>query len=163
MSEETANEFTSLEKEALICGRCGYCRSACPVYNAVGWESAAPRGKISMAREIFSHGNQTKCSAEFVGRMAQCTLCGACASECSTAIDTRKLWLELRKRIAELGKEPKAYRDMRNNLLARKNISTYPLSSPRRPRSPWRLPRYLPRPGLISPRWAGKNGVAASR
>ena len=126
MSEKSVKPFTNPEKEALICGRCGYCRSACPVYNAVGWESAAPRGKISMAKEIFSYGNQAKCSAEFVGRMAQCTLCGACAAECSTAIDTRKLWLELRKRIVELGKEPKAYRAMQNNLLARKNISTFP-------------------------------------
>ncbi len=126
MTEKTARLFTNLEKEALICGRCGYCRSTCPVYNAVGWESAAPRGKISLAREIFSHGDQAKCSAEFVRRMAQCTLCGACAGECSTEIDTRKLWLELRKRIVELGKEPKAYRTMQANLLARKNISTFP-------------------------------------
>jgi heterodisulfide reductase subunit D len=126
MSEKTAHLFTNLEKEALICGRCGYCRSACPVYNVVGWESAAPRGKIAMAKEIFSYGNQAKCSAEFVRRMAQCTLCGACAGECSTAIDTRKLWLELRKRIVELGKEPEAYRAMQNNLLIRKNISTFP-------------------------------------
>jgi Fe-S oxidoreductase len=126
MTEKTARSFTNLEKEALICGRCGYCRSACPVYNAVGWESAAPRGKISLAREIFSHGDLAKCSAEFVRRMAQCTLCGACAGECSTGIDTRKLWLELRKRIVELGKEPKAYRTMQANLLARKNISTFP-------------------------------------
>jgi Fe-S oxidoreductase len=58
--------------------------------------------------------------------MAQCTLCGACAGECSTNIDTRAVWLELRKRIVEMGKEPKAYRAMQKNLLARKNISTFP-------------------------------------
>jgi Fe-S oxidoreductase len=126
MSEKSAKPFTNLEKEALICGRCGYCRSACPVYNVVGWESAAPRGKISLAKEIFSYGNQAEPSEEFVRRMAQCTLCGACAGECSTAIDTQKMWLELRKRIVELGREPKAYRALQNNLLARKNISNFP-------------------------------------
>jgi len=126
MSEPSAKPFTSLEKEALICGRCGYCRSACPVYNVIGWESAAPRGKMTMAKEFFSYGNRAGLSEEFVHRMAQCTLCGACTGECSTAIDTRKTWLELRKRIVELGKEPKAYRSMQNNLLARKNISTFP-------------------------------------
>ena len=60
MSEPSAKPFAGLEKEALICGRCGYCRSACPVYNVIGWESAAPRGKISMAKEIFSHGNRCR-------------------------------------------------------------------------------------------------------
>jgi len=127
MSEKlVVKPFTGLEKEALICGRCGYCRSACPVYNVVGWESAAPRGKIAMAKEIFSYGSRAGLPAEFVRRMAQCTLCGACAGECSTAIDTRKMWLELRKRIVDLGQEPQAYRAMRDNLLARKNISTFP-------------------------------------
>jgi heterodisulfide reductase subunit D len=126
MSEPSTKPFTGLEKEALICGRCGYCRNACPVYNVVGWESAAPRGKISMAKEIFSYGSRAGLPAEFVRRMAQCTLCGACTGECSTAIDTRKMWLELRKRIVERGQEPQAYRAMRDNLLARKNISTFP-------------------------------------
>lgn len=57
--------------------------------------------------------------------MAQCTLCGACARACSTSIDTRTLWLELRKRIAGLGKGPEAYNTIRENLLAHKNISTF--------------------------------------
>jgi heterodisulfide reductase subunit D len=125
MREIITKPFTGMEDEALICGRCGYCRSACPVYNVVGWESATPRGKIAKAKEIFSHGKQTELSAEFVQRMAQCTLCGACAQECSTGIDTRKMWLELRKRIAALGREPKAYKALRDNLQEKKNISNF--------------------------------------
>jgi len=125
MSKESEKAYSTLEKESLICGRCGYCRSACPVYRVVGWESAAPRGKISMAREIFSKQNPNKVSDDFVKRLSQCTLCGACANECSTDIDTRKLWLDLRRRIADLGKEPKAYGAIRDNLLANKNITTF--------------------------------------
>ena len=101
MSESWVKPFTGLEKEALICGGCGYCRNACPVYHVIGWESAGPRGKMAAAKEIFSLGSRNELPEEFVQRMAQCTLCGACAGECSTAIDTRKTWLELRKRIVE--------------------------------------------------------------
>ena len=126
MSESLIKPFTGLEKEALICGRCGYCRNACPVYNVIGWESAGPRGKMAAAKEIFSRGGCNELPEEFVQRMAQCTLCGACAGECSTAIDTRKTWLELRKRIVERGQEPQAYRRLRDNLAARKNISNFP-------------------------------------
>jgi len=125
MTSEDKSLFTTLEREALICGRCGYCRSSCPVYQVLGWESATPRGKISMAKDIFSKENQAALSEEFVQRVAQCTLCGACAEVCSTCIDTRSLWLELRKRIAGLGRGPKAYDAIRENLLANRNISTF--------------------------------------
>jgi heterodisulfide reductase subunit D len=124
VSKEADSQYTDLEKEALICARCGYCRSDCPVYRVVGWESASPRGKISMAREIFAKKPAGEIPDDFVKRIAQCTLCGACANECSTDIDTRKLWLDLRHRIAALGKEPKAYDALRDNLVANKNITT---------------------------------------
>ncbi len=125
MHDKSDKLYSTLEKEALICGRCGYCRSACPVYRVVGWESATPRGKISMARDIFSKKQTKPVTDDFVKRLSQCTLCGACANECSTSIDTRKLWLDLRRRIAALGKEPKAYDAIRDNLLANKNITTF--------------------------------------
>ncbi|MEQ8200431.1 MAG: (Fe-S)-binding protein [Syntrophomonadaceae bacterium] len=123
MSKETS-PYTNLEKEALICARCGYCRSECPIYKVIGWESATPRGKISMARELFSKQQGAEIPDEFVNRIAQCTLCGACANECSTDIDTRRLWLDLRRRIAELGREPKAYDAIRDNLMSNRNITT---------------------------------------
>jgi len=125
MTTEEKNFFTTLEKESLICGRCGSCRSSCPVYQVLGWESASPRGKISIAREIFAKGNKGALTDDFVQRVAQCTLCGACANACSTCIDTRSLWLEMRKRIAQQGKGPKSYEAIRNNLIAKKNISTF--------------------------------------
>lgn len=126
MSKASDSLYSTLEKEALICGRCGCCRSACPVYRVVGWESASPRGKISIAKEIFSRQQPDGLTEDFVRRLSQCTLCGACANECATSIDTRKLWLDLRERIADLGREPKAYDAIKNNLLANKNITAFP-------------------------------------
>lgn len=116
--------YSTLEKEALICARCGYCRNACPIYQVIGWESATPRGKISLAREIFALDQEEQMTDEFVQRLSQCTLCGACADSCSTDIDTRRLWIELRERIAKKGKAPKGYQALRHNLIANKNITT---------------------------------------
>jgi heterodisulfide reductase subunit D len=123
VSDAKESNYTNLEKEALICARCGYCRTECPIYQVVGWESATPRGKISMAKDLFAKGSGTEIPEDFVKRISQCTLCGACANECSGSIDTRRLWLDLRRRIAALGKEPKAYDAMRDNLLANRNIT----------------------------------------
>ncbi|MGR6836378.1 (Fe-S)-binding protein [Syntrophomonas erecta] len=124
MSGQNQNFFTTLENEALICARCGSCRSSCPVYQVIGWESATPRGKISLAKDVFVKGSEL--SQQFVERINQCTLCGACGTVCATSIDTRKLWLEIRKRIAAQGQAPKPFQQLRDNLVKNYNISTFP-------------------------------------
>ena len=117
--------YNSLEQEALICARCGYCRGVCPVYQTIGWESATPRGKISIARQVFALKDQQKFTDEFVHRVTQCTLCGACAQACSTDIDLRRLYMDLRERIADMGKSPKGYTALQANLAANRNITTF--------------------------------------
>jgi len=117
--------YNSLEQEALICARCGYCRGVCPVYRAVGWESATPRGKISIARQVFALKDQHKLSDEYVHRVSQCTLCGACATACSTDIDLRRLYLDLRARIASMNMSPKGYTALQANLAANRNITNF--------------------------------------
>lgn len=121
----STKEFTDLAQETLICARCGYCRAVCPIYQVIGWESATPRGKISLAKDIFAKGRKDALSDDFVRRIAQCTLCGACGDVCSAGIDVRGLWLALRRRLADLGKSPQAYQTLRDNLLANRNISTF--------------------------------------
>ena len=117
--------YSSLAKETQICARCGYCRSVCPVYRSVGWESASPRGKLSLARQIFALKDQEKMSDEYVHRVSQCTLCGACAQACSTDIDLRRMYLDLRERIAKTGRAPKGYSTLGANLKQHKNITTF--------------------------------------
>ena len=84
-----------------------------------------PPGEDQHGQEIFSKGNQAYLTDDFARRVAQCTLCGACAQGCSTGIDTRKMWLELRQRLSRLGEGPKVYDSIRENLLAKKNVSTF--------------------------------------
>ncbi|HOE17091.1 MAG TPA: (Fe-S)-binding protein [Syntrophorhabdaceae bacterium] len=117
--------YNTLEQESLICARCGYCRGVCPVYRAIGWESASPRGKLSIARQVFSLKDQQKLDDEFVHRVTQCTLCGACAQACSTDIDLRRLYMDLRERIAGMGLAPKGYTALQANLAANRNITNF--------------------------------------
>ncbi len=125
MSELKNYTYSTLEKEALICARCGYCRNVCPIYQIIGWESATPRGKISLSRQIFSLNYQKHLTEEFIHRLSQCTLCGACGHECPTDIDTRRLWVEIRERIAKMGKAPKGYQELHKNLITNKNITKF--------------------------------------
>lgn len=109
----------------MICARCGYCRGVCPVYKSVGWESAGPRGKLSIARQVFALNDKEKFTDEYVQRLTQCTLCGACAQACSTEIDLRHLYLDLRERMAKMGKSPKGYVALQSNLAANHNITNF--------------------------------------
>ena len=82
-----------MAEEPYVCARCGYCNAVCPAYNfnKNKWESASPRGKLTLVRDNLSK------SPEFINKLFQCTLCGACKEVCQTDIDLTKLWLELRK------------------------------------------------------------------
>jgi Fe-S oxidoreductase/FAD/FMN-containing dehydrogenase len=71
-------------RDAFACAGCGYCRVGCPLFNAVGWESASPRGKYRFLRE-YLRGNLA-----LDERMAEmfyvCTTCGRCDLSCQVGL-----------------------------------------------------------------------------
>ncbi|HHW07203.1 MAG TPA: (Fe-S)-binding protein [Clostridia bacterium] len=111
--------FDSLAREALICARCGYCKVECPVYQELGWESASPRAKMVMAREIINGS----ISEKQVERVFQCTLCGKCREVCSTSIDTVRAWQELRQHIAGCGLAPDNMKQLTATIADHANIT----------------------------------------
>lgn len=92
--------FAGLDRESLICARCGACQAVCPAYAALGWESAGPRGRMELAGRSAREQALTE---EASRRVFQCTLCGYCREACPAHIDTGAAWLELRRRIAMAG------------------------------------------------------------
>jgi Fe-S oxidoreductase/FAD/FMN-containing dehydrogenase/glycine cleavage system H lipoate-binding protein len=130
VASHSGDSYAGLEMETLICGRCGFCRDVCPVYEVIGWESAAPRGKIAFAKRLNGgngHGNREReILQEFARRVYQCTLCGRCAQVCPTHIDTRSLWLDLRQRLAGTELAPASFGQVRDILMDKHNVSDLP-------------------------------------
>ena len=118
--------YKNLALESLICGRCGNCRTDCPVFREVGWESASPRAKISLARKIFALKNKQGIGPEYAKRISQCTMCGACTKNCAARIDLQSLWKDLRAELVASGKAPAAYKAIAEGLQSNRNISTFP-------------------------------------
>ena len=42
-------DLSSLEPEMLVCTQCGYCRSVCPIFEDLGWDSSVARGRVILA------------------------------------------------------------------------------------------------------------------
>lgn len=92
--------YAGLAREAQICAHCGYCQAVCPTYAAAGWESAGPRGRMTVAADAARGRGLTD---EAGRRIYECTLCGHCREACATRIDTVAAWLETRRRLAAAG------------------------------------------------------------
>ncbi|MFQ6102322.1 MAG: heterodisulfide reductase-related iron-sulfur binding cluster [Anaerolineae bacterium] len=102
--------YTGVANETLICAQCGYCRTVCPVFDVLGWETTAPRGKISVAKNLHLGNSGTgELPEEFIRRLYECTLCGSCKEICPTGIDTRQLWLDLRAMAGETAAASRAF------------------------------------------------------
>jgi len=70
--------------DAYACAQCGHCAVVCPLYQAVGWETASPRGRFFILRK-FAEGK-----IELDQRMQDifflCTTCRQCNITCQCNI-----------------------------------------------------------------------------
>jgi Fe-S oxidoreductase len=116
-------QFEGLLKEAVICAHCGYCRTVCPTYNQVGWESCSPRGRVQITRLLLEGAPLTPVQ---MSRLYQCTLCGRCTEACPTRIDLRAFWLAAREETARRQLAPRGLSAVRDNLAATGNVYALP-------------------------------------
>ena len=62
------------------CTKCGFCMSACPVYQEEKIESSVARGKLMLIRALLS--GELAVTDEMARQLNKCTLCMACAQSC---------------------------------------------------------------------------------
>ena len=79
-------ELTQDQEEVMIdpralelCVRCGTCRSVCPAFEVLGWESKNTRGRVMVAKAL-SEGLAP--DASVLDSLNTCTTCGICAAKC---------------------------------------------------------------------------------
>ncbi len=71
------------------CTKCGFCMSACPVYQETKVESSVARGKIMLVRAL--QDGDVELSKELAAKLNLCTLCGTCAANCPAHTEVPKL------------------------------------------------------------------------
>ena len=65
------------------CVACGMCLPHCPTYRVTGEESASPRGRIALMRDVVERG---EADAAFVEFMDACIQCRGCETACPAGV-----------------------------------------------------------------------------
>ncbi len=122
----------AIEKELDSCLQCGYCRDNCPVFEQSPWESASPRGKVYMLKQLDRKslmdrilkvvGREVAVTDDFVERVYWCTSCGMCEEECHVEIPFPELWEEVKAWLVDQGVAPlEAHKGFLTRIEAKRN------------------------------------------
>src|SRR3989304_5840721 len=95
-----------LRDEIDKCVRCGTCRATCPTTKALGIETASPRGRVSLV-DAYSK-NEIGLTEVYLKHLKECTLCGACRSNCPNGVDTIAIFAAARAEAIEKNGVPLA-------------------------------------------------------
>lgn len=105
-------------RSILKCVRCGTCRSVCPIFEELGWESFSTRGRMMIAKGI-SEGMDL--DESIIDSINTCTTCGICEEMCPAGAIPPDVFENIRHEIVEMGKETESQKDLRENTLSTGN------------------------------------------
>src|SRR3990172_5546022 len=107
-------QFSDFKEELHACNMCGYCVPVCPAYQEIGWESAAPRGKVFFMKQVEMltpldlilrrptklrdlRGHPTEQALDFTKAVYECSGCGACEEVCHADIPFDGFWDDVKE------------------------------------------------------------------
>ncbi|WP_406656068.1 heterodisulfide reductase-related iron-sulfur binding cluster [Methanolobus sp. ZRKC2] len=96
-------------RSLLKCVRCGTCRSVCPVFDVVGWESSSARGRM-----LVAHGVSLGLEADkdVLNSLNMCTTCGLCEQLCPSGAAPPKVIEDTRRQLVLHGKMTEAQKEL---------------------------------------------------
>jgi len=132
-------ELDDFSEELHACNMCGYCVPVCPAWQEIGWESAAPRGKIYYMKavemrspldrilrrpvKLTRKGRPTAEALSLAKAVYECTGCGACEAVCHADIPFDGLWDDVKEWLVGEGFGPlPEHEPMFRNVRGTKNL-----------------------------------------
>ncbi len=102
ISDKTGKEhlFEVDRRSVYKCVQCGTCRSVCPVFDVVGWESANTRGRMLIIKSLLE-GRPP--SEDVLSSLASCTTCGICAAKCPAGANPPEVVEAARAQLVKCG------------------------------------------------------------
>ena len=97
---ETKIEMKIDPRAIEICVRCGTCRSVCPAFEVLGWESQNTRGRIMIAKALREG---LPPDSDVLDSLNTCTTCGICAAKCPAGANPPVIVQEARRNLVSRG------------------------------------------------------------
>ena len=85
MSQFEADKIKKVTQALNTCTMCGFCKSVCPSFKAIGWDSALSRGRIILTYGLL-HGD-IQADDSVMENMYTCTTCADCVRRCPSQVD----------------------------------------------------------------------------
>jgi Fe-S oxidoreductase len=112
--EKEEQTFEVDSRSVYKCVQCGTCRSVCPVFEVVGWESANTRGRMLIIRSLLE-GRYP--SEDVLSSLNSCTTCGICASKCPAEVDPPEVIEAARAKLVKCGITTEAQERLKSAVL----------------------------------------------
>jgi Fe-S oxidoreductase len=98
---ETEN-LKHAKKTMMTCTYCGFCKSVCPVFEGIGWESSVARGRMILAYGLLQ--KDIPADESVIENLFQCTTCRDCERRCPSNIEVVDVVERARKDLVAAGK-----------------------------------------------------------
>jgi glycolate oxidase iron-sulfur subunit len=109
-------KLSELRSEIDKCVRCGTCRASCPTFKVIGRETSCARGRVTLIADYMNGG--VGLSDTYLRHLKECTLCGACRTNCPNGVDTVAIFAAARRDATEKQGVPFAASVIFKNLIA---------------------------------------------
>lgn len=117
--EKSKKPLFELDRRSVYkCVQCGTCRSVCPVFDLLGWESANTRGRMLIIKSLLE-GRAP--SEEVLSSLATCTTCGICAARCPAGVNPPEVVEAARAQLVKCGVVSEGQEKLRSAVLATDN------------------------------------------
>ncbi len=84
MSDFKVSSLEEVRNAVNICTMCGFCKSVCPSFKAIGWDSALSRGRIVLTYGLLN--GEIPADDSVVENMYTCTTCADCERRCPSKV-----------------------------------------------------------------------------
>lgn len=105
------------------CVRCGTCRSVCPVFEELGWESANTRGRILAMKGLY---DGLVAGPDVLDSLNTCTTCGICTVSCPAGVKPPDLVESARRELASSGITTPEQTKLKERLFSSGNVFCEP-------------------------------------
>lgn len=85
MSKFKTDKLEKVRSAVNVCTMCGFCKSVCPSFKAIGWDSALARGRVILSYGLLN--GDIEADDSVIKNIYTCTTCMDCVRRCPSKVD----------------------------------------------------------------------------